>query len=132
MRLPRLLTGIVLACSMAGTVQAASTLTSGLVYGGPDQTHAACQVVNLSNAPITFVKKQIVGHFGGLLPLNFDDCGTALAPNGVCTFQAATPGSQGAACKFIINQARTNVRGTMVALTGDLATPTPLSESDIR
>jgi hypothetical protein len=132
MKLQRILTGIVLACSMAGTVQAASTLTSGVVYGGPDQTHVACEVVNLSNAPITFVKKQIIGHFNGSLPLNFDDCGTALAPNRICTFQAATPGSQGAACKFIINQLKTNIRGTMVALTGPAADPIPLSESDLR
>jgi len=116
---------------MAGTVQATSLLASGVVYGGPDQTHVACEVVNMSNTPITFVKKDLVGQFQAPLPLNFDDCGIELEPNGICTFQAAT-GSQAAACKVTINQSKTNVRGTIVALTGPAANPIPLSESDLR
>jgi hypothetical protein len=131
MKLQLILTGIVLACSMAGTVQAASLLASGVVYGGPDQTHVACEVVNMSNTPITFVKKELVGQFQAPLSLNFDDCGTALAPNRICSFQAAAD-QEAAACKVIIKQAKTDVRGTMVALTGPADSTFPLSEADLR
>jgi len=85
----------------------------------------------MNNTPITFVKKELVGQYQAPLPFDFDDCGTALEPNGICTFQAAAV-RQAAACKVIINQARTNVRGTLVALTGPPGNPTPLSESDLR
>jgi len=46
------LSGIVFACGMAGTVQAAN-LGSGPVYGGPGQSHVACQVANVGNTAIT-------------------------------------------------------------------------------
>jgi hypothetical protein len=126
----RMLLGMVFVCGMAGTVQAA-TLTSGPVFGGPDQTHVACVVVNLSNAPITFLKTQLIGHFRGVLPQFFNGCGTTLARNGMCSFQANAD-RESTACKVIIAQAKTNVRGTMVALTGDVNEPFPLSESDLR
>ena len=125
-----LLSGIVFVCGMAGTVQAA-TLTSGVVYGGPSQNHVACGVVNLSNAPITFVKTEIVGQYQGFLPLNFNNCGHELAPNSMCSFQAAAV-REAAACKVVIIQAKTDVRGTMVALGGTAGNPFPLSEADLR
>ena len=130
MRMQRVLTGIVLACGLAGTVQAA-TLASGVVYGGPSQDHVACEVVNMSDAPITFVKTELVGQYHGSLTLNYNDCGSALAPNGICSFQAAAV-REAAACKVIINQAKTDVRGTMVALSGPAGDPYPLSEADLR
>ena len=125
-----MLSGIVFVCGMAGTVQAA-TLTSGVVYGGPSQDHVACEVVNMSNTPITFVKTQLVGQYRGSLPQNYNDCGTALAPKGICSFQAAAV-REAAACKVIINQEKTDVRGTMVALSGPAGDPFPLSEADLR
>jgi hypothetical protein len=125
-----MLSGMVFVCGMAGTVQAA-TLASGVVYGGPRQNHVACEVVNMSNAPITFVKTELVGQYHGSLPLNYNDCGTELAPNGICSFQAAAV-REAAACKVIINQAKTHVRGTMVALSGPAHNPFPLSEADLR
>jgi hypothetical protein len=127
-----MLSGIVFVCGMAGTVQA-ETLFSGIVYGGPDQTRVACEVVNMSDDPITFVKKELIGHFNGVLTLDFDDCGASLAKNSICTFQAATPTHEGTACKVVIVQKKkTGVHGTMVALTGPPAAPFPLSESDLR
>lgn len=125
-----MLSGIVFVCGMAGTVQA-GILTSGVVYGGPSQDHVACEVVNMSNAPITFVKTELIGIYHGSLTLNHNDCGTQLAPNGLCSFQAAAF-REAAACKVIINQAKTYVRGTMVALSGPPGNPYPLSESDLR
>ena len=64
MRMARILTGIVLACGLAGTVQA-ETLISGPVYGGPDQNQAACLVVNAGTAAITFTKKELLGLIPG-------------------------------------------------------------------
>ena len=125
-----MLSGIVFVCGMAGTVQAA-TLASSTVYGGPRQDHAACVVVNMSNAPITFVKTQLVGQFRGFLPLNFNGCGTELAPNGICSFQAAAV-HEAVACKVIINQAKTNVRGHMVALFGPVDDPFQLQSFSLQ
>ena len=51
------LSGIVLACGMAGTAQAASTLVSAPVVGGQQQAQVACVVVNWGSTPITFVTK---------------------------------------------------------------------------
>ena len=39
---------------------------------------------------------------------------------------------EAAACKVIINQAKTHVRGTMVALGGPADNSFPLSEADLR
>jgi hypothetical protein len=114
-----ILSGIALACGMAGTVQAATILASGPVYGGPSQQQVACEVVNVGTTPITFVKTELLGQFQAPLPLNFNDCidgnGASLEPNATCNFQAAA-GNQATACKVIILEAKTNVRGTTVAL----------------
>ena len=129
------LSGIVLACGMAGTAQAASTLASGPVFGGQQQQQVACTVVNMGGAPITFVTKQLVGQFKTPLTLNFSDCGATLLPGATCSFQAnvntqGTAPHQATSCKVVIVEAKTNVRGTMVAL--DPALGRPLSQTDLR
>jgi hypothetical protein len=58
MRMPRVLTGILLACGLAGTAQA-DILASGPVYGGPSQNTVACQVFNVGSTPITFVRRSL-------------------------------------------------------------------------
>jgi hypothetical protein len=129
------LSGIVLACGMAGTAQAASTLASGPVLGGQQQQQVACVVVNLGSTPITFLTKQLMGQFRAPLTLNFDDCGAMLRPGATCSFQAnvnnqGTAPHQATSCKVVILEAKTNVRGTMVAL--DPALGRPLSQTDLR
>ena len=130
-----ILSGIVLACGMAGTAQAASTLASGPVFGGQQQEQVACVVVNLGSTPINFVTKQLVGQFKTPLTQNFNDCGAKLLPGATCSFQAnvntqGTAPHQAASCKVVIQEAKTNVRGTMVAL--DPALGRPLSQTDLR
>jgi hypothetical protein len=122
---------------MAGTAQADSTLASGPVIGGQQQQQVACVVVNLSSAPITFVTKELVGQYSGVLKTNFDDCGTTLGQGRFCSFQAnvnaQTPPvapNQGVSCKAVIQEAKTNVRGTMLAL--NPANGPPLSQTDLR
>ena len=129
------LSGVALACGMAGTAQAASTLASGPVFGGKQQEIVACEVVNLGSTPITFITKQLVGQFKAPLTLNFSDCGATLLPGAFCSFQAnvntqGTAPHQAASCKVVIQEAKTNVRGTMVAL--DPALGRPLSQTDLR
>ena len=129
------LSGVALACGMAGTAQAASTLASGPVFGGKQQEIVACEVVNLGSTPITFLTKQLVGQFKAPLTLNFSDCGATLAPSASCSIQAnvnaqGTAPNQAASCKIVIQEAKTNVRGTMVAL--DPALGRPLSQTDLR
>ena len=129
------LSGIVLACGMAGTAEAASTLASGPVLGGQQQERVACVVVNLGSTPITFLTKQLVGQFKGNLTQDFSDCGTKLRPGATCSFQAnvnnqGTAPNQAASCKVVILEAKTNVRGTMVAI--DPALGRPLSQTDLR
>src|SRR4051812_9458377 len=131
----RVLSAIVLACGMAGTAQAASTLASGPVFGGQQQQTVACVVVNLGGTPITFLTKQLVGQFKAPLTQNFDDCGASLLPSATCSFQAnvntqGTAPHQAASCKVVIQEAKTNVRGTMVALDPSLGRP--LSQTDLR
>jgi hypothetical protein len=131
------LSGIVLACGMAGTAQAESTLASGPVAGGQQQTRVACLIVNLSSAPIHFVKKELVGSFSGKLTTDFDDCTKPLQAGGFCSFQANVNNQvppvaphQDAACTVVILEAKTDVRGTMLAL--DPANGRPLSQTDLR
>ena len=131
------LSGIVLTCGMAGTAQAASTLLSGPVLGGQQQTRVACEVVNLGSTSITFITKQLVGEFSGVLDQDFKGCGATLAPGAFCNFQAnvnnqnpPTAPHQATSCKVVILEAKTNVRGTMVAL--DPAGGRPLSQTDLR
>ena len=128
------LSGIVLACGMAGTA-AAATLASGPVFGGQKEEQVACVVVNLGSTPITFVTKQLVGQFKASLTLNFNDCGATLLPGAFCSFQAnvntqGTAPHQAVSCKVVIVEAKTNVRGTMVAI--DPAGGRPLSQTDLR
>src|SRR4051812_29932274 len=113
----------------------ASTLASGPVFGGQQQQIVACEVVNLGSTPITFLTEQLVGQFKSPLTLNFNDCGAALRAGGTCSFQAnvndqGTAPNQAASCKVVIREAKTNVRGTMVAL--DPAHGRPLSQTDLR
>ena len=129
------LSGIVLACGMAGTAQAASTLASGPVVGGGQQATVACVVVNLGSTPITFQTKQLMGQFKAPLTPDFDDCRTKLRPGATCSFQAnvnnqGTAPNQAASCKVVIAEDKANVRGTMVAL--DPALGRPLSQTDLR
>jgi hypothetical protein len=125
-----MLSGLIFAAGMAGAVQAA-TLESGIVYGGPSQTHVACEVVNMSSAPIHFVKIEVIGQYNGSLKPFYDDCGMSLGQGGVCSFQAPAV-REAAACKVIIQEAKTDVHGTMVALSDPVGDPSPLSESDLR
>jgi hypothetical protein len=129
------LSGIVLASGMAGTAQADSILASGPVFGGQQQAQVACVVVNLGSTPITFVTKELVGEFKAPLTQNFDDCAAKLGSGAFCSFQAnvntqGTAPHQAVSCKVVIVEAKTNVRGTMLAL--DPAHGRPLSQTDLR
>jgi hypothetical protein len=129
------LSGIVLACGMAGTAQADSILASGPVFGGQQQQQVACVVVNLGSSQITFVTRELAGQYKTPLTPNFDDCQPTLKPGAFCSFQAdvnaqGTAPHQAASCKVVIVEAKTNVRGTMLAL--DPAKGRPLSQTDLR
>jgi hypothetical protein len=130
------LSGIVLACGMAGAVQAASLLASGPVFAGPAQQQVACEVVNAGSTPVTIVKHQLLGEFSGQLKLNFDGCGATLAPGAFCNFQANVNDQPGVAphqeafCEVVIIEPKTNVRGTMWAF--DPKTGRPVSQTDLR
>ena len=130
MRVRRILAGMVVACGIVGTVQA-DTLISGPVYGGLGQTHVACVVVNAGTAPIHFVTTELLGQYVAPLPLNYNDCRVSLLPGAICSFQAATLDHQATACKVSIVEAKTNVRGTMMALS-PVPTNANVSEADLR
>jgi hypothetical protein len=122
------LSGIVLSCGMAGTVQAAN-LGSDPVYGGPTQDHIACQVANVGNTAITFVKTVIFSQTSTSVPLTFNNCTGSLAPNRICSFQAAAS-NQAFACKVITNEVENgSIRGAIDALTSSNDT---LSEAQLR
>jgi hypothetical protein len=130
MRMPRVLTGIILACGLAGTARA-DILASGPVYGGPSQVRVACQVFNAGSTPITFVSTEIFDQLtpgGGPITLGFSNCVGLLAPNDICTFQAPA-NDQAYGCKVNIVEVKTDVRGTMTALDPLNAM---LSEADLR
>jgi hypothetical protein len=130
MKLPRVLTGIILVCGLAGTAQA-DILASGPVYGGASQIRVACQVFNAGSIPITFVSTEIFDQLtpgGGPVTLDFSNCVGSLAPNDICTFQAPA-GNQAYGCKVNIVELKTDVRGTMAGLGPSNAL---LSEADLR
>jgi len=123
-----ILSAVVFACGMTGTVQAAN-LGSDPVYGGPTQDHIACQVANVGNTSITFVRTVIFSQTSTSVPLTFNNCTGSLAPNRICTFQAAAT-NQAYACKVITNEVENgSIRGAVDALTFSNAT---LSEAQIR
>ena len=131
------LSGIVLASGIVGTAQAASTLASGLVYGGPNQHQVACSVVNTGITPIHFVTKELIGEFRSSLILNFDGCGSSLAGKAICNFQASTDNqctapNQATACKVVIAEAKTNVHGTVFSLDRFGTGSFPLGQTDLR
>ena len=130
MRVRRILAGMVVACGIVGTVQA-DTLISGPVYGGLGQNHVACVVINAGTAPIHFVATELLGQYVAPLLLNYNDCRASLLPGAICSFQAATLDHQATACKVSIAEAKTNVRGTMMAL-NPMPTNANLSEADLR
>ncbi len=132
-----ILSAIALTCGMAGTAEAQSLLASGPVFGGNSQQQVACQIVNAGTTPIHFITTELLGQFKAPLDQNFNDCTNreSLLPGGTCTFQAdvntqGTAPHQAASCKVVIVEAKTNVRGTMVAL--DPLLGRPLSQSDLR
>jgi hypothetical protein len=130
MWMPRVLTGMILVCGLAGTAQA-EILASGPVYGGESQVRVACQVFNAGSTPITFVSTEIFDQLtpgGGPVTLDFANCVGLLAPNDICTFQAPAT-NQAYSCKVNILEMKTDVRGTMAAL-GLLNIA--LSEADLR
>jgi len=119
---------MLLASTMAMTVQAAN-LGSDPVYGGPTQDHIACQVANVGNTAITFVKTVIFSQTSTSVPLTFNNCTGSLAPNRICTFQAAAT-NQAYACKVVTNEVENgSIRGAVDALTSSNNT---LSEAQIR
>ena len=131
------LSGIALAFGMVGTVEAASQLASGPVFGGNSEGQVACLVVNTGSVPVHFNSTQLVGQFKGSLDQNFNDCTSrqSLVPGAMCSFQAdvnaqGTGPHQAVSCKVVITEAKTNVRGTMVAL--DPLLGRPLSQTDLR
>jgi len=131
------MSGIVLATSMAGSAHAASTLISGPVYGGPNQHQVACSVVNTGITPIHFVTKELIGEFRSSLILNFDGCGSSLAGKAICNFQASTDNqgtapNQATACKVVIAEAKTNVHGTVFSLDRFGTGSFPLGQTDLR
>ena len=130
MKIQRIVVGMSLACGIVGPVQA-KTLLSGPVYGGLGQTHVACVVVNAGTAPIHFVTTELLGQYVAPLPLNYNDCRVSLLPGAICSFQAATLDHQATACKVSIMEAKTNVRGTMMALS-PVPTNANLSAADLR
>lgn len=132
-----ILSGIALACGMAGTAKAASVLASGPILGGESQQQVACVVVNAGTVPIHFVSTELLGQFKAPLDQNFNDCTNrgSLLPGATCSFQAdvntqGTAPHQAVSCKVVITEAKTNVRGTMVAL--DPLLGRPLSQTDLR
>jgi len=123
-----ILSGIVFAFGTAGTVQAAN-LGSDPVFGGPTQNHIACQVANVGNTPITFVRTVIFSQSSTSVPLTFNNCTGSLGPNRICTFQAAAT-NQAYACKVITNEVENgSIRGAVDALTSSNDT---LSEAQLR
>jgi hypothetical protein len=122
-----MLSGIIFASGMAGTVHA-DLLVSGAVFGGPTQKRVACQVANAGTTPITIVQTVIFSQFSTSVPLSFNNCNAPLGPNRICTFQAAAI-NQAYSCKVLIVGPKTNVRGTASALG---ASSNALSESDLR
>jgi hypothetical protein len=134
-----ILSGIVLASGMTGTVQADSTLISGPLLGGVEQNHVICELVNAGSTPIHILSNQFVGNFSGVFPfLFFDNCEAAtLSPGAFCNFQANVndqPGvapNQSTLCKVVILESKTNVRGTIVAVNPHIGLP-PLDRADLR
>jgi hypothetical protein len=131
------LSAIALACGMAGAAEAASVLASGPVLGGESQQQVACMVVNAGTTPIHFIKTELLGQYKAPLDQNFNDCTNreSLLPGATCNFQAnvntqGTAPHQAVSCKVTIAEAKTNVRGTMVAL--DPLLGRPLSQTDLR
>lgn len=123
------LTGLLVACGLTSTAQAV-TLESGVVYGGPAQTHVACVVMNWGTTPVTFSSKLLYGQFRGNLAPTYDDCGSTLGAKTICSFQVPTPSQEAASCKISVSETNANIRGTMMSLTDPL--DKPLSQSDLR
>ena len=130
MSMKRILAGMMLVCGMASTSQAASLLASDPAFGGPASNRVICMITNSGSTNITFLQTMIRSQFINPLQLSFNDCVGVQRPGGICSFQAAVIDKRPAlACQAVIEEAKTNVRGTLEILS---PTNTVLSEVPIR
>jgi len=115
--------------AMVGTAMAGD-LFSGPVFSG-NQSIVACEIVNVSNAPVTITGKSIFNKSGVNLSLDGNTCGSTLPAFQAC-FYAVTGLTGGAGvhtCFIRIVQSNTRVRGTAHART---LSNTTISESHMR
>lgn len=67
------------------------TLASSTMFGGPLQDGALVYVRNVSSKPVTISDKRIVNEQGNDLPINYDTCGSSVAPTTTCVFITEQP-----------------------------------------
>lgn len=68
------------------TERAERVLASSTMFGGPSQDSALVYVRNVSSKPITLSDKRIVNEQGDVLSIDYDTCGSSVAPNTTCVF----------------------------------------------
>ena len=71
---------------------------AGDLFGGPvfssNQSIVACEIVNVSNAPVHITSKSIFDKLGVNLSLNGDTCGSTLSAFNVCYYFVSITGAR--------------------------------------
>jgi hypothetical protein len=110
------------------TAAHADVLATGAIFGGPTQNLAICYLYNAGTSAVTITNNQIIRqNFGPVVPLGFDNCGT-LSAGGICAIYAAAVNTAAHACKFVITESASEVRGVLEIRSGG----TVLNSSDLR
>ena len=107
---------------------------AGDLFGGPvfsgNQSIVACEIVNVSNAPVHITSEAIFDKLGVNLSFNGDTCGSALSAFKACYYFVSVTGSSGVHTCFInIVEPNARVRATAHARTSSNIT---ISESQMR
>jgi hypothetical protein len=129
----RILIILVALITMGTAANAATTLVSAPILGGPTQNLVVCYLYNAGNTAVS-VSGSIHNHFLGSLPLTFNGCGLQpLAAGAFCNMNANPPNSAAYACEIVVSPSGTAVRGTLMIGHNDTTSGfTPLNTTELR
>lgn len=97
-------------------VATVSSAMAGDLFGGPvfssNQTLVACEITNVTSAPVTITSKSIFNKSAVNLSFLGDTCTATLAAFSSCYYAANVPASSVHTCFLRIVQGNDSVRGT--------------------
>jgi hypothetical protein len=96
---------------LSGSVTRADTL-SGVLYGGPTQTHVVCYLFNAGPGNVSVTAKTIADESAEITQYG-TSCGTTLGVGKTCWFGAYIVNNRAHSCRAVLSPSGDNVRGSI-------------------